>query len=409
MPRRRSRFLLAAGALAALAGAPARADDASSASNAPWQSPAQRSQARTVIPPGTPDSRCCGPVTNGKPAWVWSEYELQTLGWGNELPARGSAGVPEYAKANVNNTPARQKWISTFDGWIRATYTPMGAVTAPFREIYPDKATQDHVPVRYGVSETLYAPIVKAGKLTRTPAPPFGWINVFANQLPGTEAAWSMNVPGQMFAFTMAYDRDLRLTEPRSADTIAAEAAAVRARIGIDAPVYILDGLVVVLLTRDGRLPVRQMTVGEALDIAEPGIRRQQVREPSEPVMFEKRLQTVRMLRDKYAGRLDTPAFIRSLQFSTQDFYDGLDFFEPDERGNHYPLYTFDTATYAAARTDTPQWLAISFPRLRPNVQESWALRMVFDTMVDHFDYAYARDAVFDPQRVAGKPYRPRP
>lgn len=34
---------------------------------------------------------------------------------------------------------------------------------------------------------------------------------------------------------------------------------------------------------------------------------------------------------------------------------------------------------------------------------------MAHDTMVDHFNYAYVRDAVFDPQKVTGVTYQPRP
>ncbi len=371
--------------------------------------PAERSQARTPVALGTPDSKCCGPMTSaGKPSWVWSELELKTLSWGNELPVRGSAGAPEYVKLNINNTPARQKWITTFDGWIRATYTPMGTITALFREIYPEKATHDHVPIIYGANEVLYHPVVKKGKVDRSPSPPGGWINIYANQVPGVDPAWSVNVPGQNYAFVMGYDRDLRFTaEPLETARMNAEADAVRARIGIDAPVYLTASNVVVLLTRDNRLPARQMTIGEALDVAEPGIRRQQVRDPSSPTMYARRLEMVEKLRARYAGRLDRPAFIYRSQFSTQDFYDTEGMFEPGDKGNHYPLYTFDPPAYEGAKTDTPQWLVITFPRLRKG--DSWAQRMAHDTMADHFNYAYVRDAIFNPAKVAGQPYRPRP
>lgn len=374
----------------------------------PYVPPSERSQARTAVAPGTPDSKCCGPMTSaGKPSWVWSELELQTLSWGNELPVRGSAGAPEYVKLNINNTPARQKWISTFDSWIRATYTPAGTITALFREIYPEKATNDHVPIIYGANETLYHPVVRKGKVDRSPSPPGGWIQIFANQVPGHDPAWSVNVPGQNYAFVMPYDRDLRFTEPRDAAVVNAEADAVRARIGIDAPVYLTSQTVVVLLTRDNRLPARQMSIGEALDIAEPGIRAQQVKNPSPPEMFAKRLDMVQKLRARYAGRLDSPAFIYRSQFSTQDFYDGDGIFEPGSFGNRYTLYTFDPAAYAGAKTDTPQWLVIGFPRLTKG--HSWAQRMAHDAMADHFNYAWVRDAIFNPQKVAGQTYRPRP
>lgn len=375
---------------------------------APYVPPSKLPQTRTVLPPGTPDSKCCGPMTDeGKASWVWSEYELQTLSWGNEMPVRGSAGAPEYVKQNINNTPVRQKWISTFDSWIRATYTPMGAITEPSRDIYPDKATQDHLPIRYGANETLFSPVVKGGRIFRSPSPPFGWISVVANWVPGDNAAWSFNVPGRNYAFTMNYDRDAQPTEPRQVTQLSAEAGRIRGRIGVNALVYILSRSVVVLLTPDNKLPVRQMAIGETLDMADAGIRRQQEQQPSAPEMYAKRLQTVQRLRALHARALSAPAWVNHIDFTHQSFYTDDDLFAPGDRGNRYPLYTFDASAYAAAKTDQPQWLAITFPRLVGSY--SWAERMAHDTMVDHFNYAYVRDAVFDPQKVAGVAYQPRP
>lgn len=369
--------------------------------------PATLPQTRTVVPPGTPDSKCCGAMTDeGKPAWSWSEYELKTLSWGNELPTRGNAEAPEYVKLNVNNTPARQKWISTVDGWIRATYTPMGAITEVFRDIYPDNATQAYVPIRYGTTETLFSPVVKGGKITRAPSPPFGWITITPNSMLGDNAAWSFNVPGVNYALTMNYDRDANPTEPQQAAKLAAEAAALRARIGIDAPVYILSRAVV-LLTPDNRLPVRQLATEETLDMADAGIRRQQIKESSAPEMYAKRLQTVQRLRALHVRRLDAPAWVIHIDFTHQTFYTDDDIFAPGDRGNRYPLFTFEASEYAGAQTDRPQWLVVTFPRLVGSY--SWAERMAHDAMADHFNFAYVRDAMFDPQKVAGVPYRPSP
>lgn len=216
------------------------------------------------------------------------------------------------------------------------------------------------------------------------------------------------DVPGQSHAFVMGYDRDLHyVAEPKEVARLNAEADAVRARIGIDAPVYLTSQSVVELLSRDNRLPARQMTLGEALDVAEPGIRRQEARTPSDPVTFARRLEMVQKLRTRYAGRLDSPAFIYRSQFSTQDFDGGYDIFEPGSFGNRYPLYTFDAEAYAGAKTDVPQWLVIQFPRLGRG--HSWAQRMAHDTMADHFNFAWVREAIFNPQKVAGESYPPRP
>lgn len=375
---------------------------------APYVPPSKLPQTRTVVPAGTPDSKCCGPMTDeGKASWVWSEYELQTLSWGNAASVLGNAGSPQYIRQNINNTPVRQQWISTFDSWIRATYTPMGAIPQPFRDVYPDKVTQDHLPIRYGATEVLYSPVVKGGRIALPPSPPFGSIAVVANSVPGDNPAWSFNVPGSNYAFTMNYDREFRPTEPRQAAALTAEAARIRARLGIDAPVYILSRVIVVLLTRDNRMPMRQMAIGETLDMADAGIRRQQEQQPSAPEMYAKRLQTVQRLRALHARNLNAPVFVNHIDFTHQAFYTDDDLFAPGDRGNRYPLYTFDPSTYAAAKTDQPQWIAITFPRLVGSY--SWAERMVHDTMADHFNYAYVRDAIFDPQKVAGVAYQPRP
>lgn len=113
--------------------------------------------------------------------------------------------MPEYIARNINHSPARQRWITTFDGWIRATYQPMGAIAIPFREIYPEAIRQPYIPLQFGIDEQLYAPIVRGGKLTRTPSPHFGTIGIFANALPGHDPAALLNVPDQGYAFTMAW------------------------------------------------------------------------------------------------------------------------------------------------------------------------------------------------------------
>ncbi|MBN9319552.1 MAG: hypothetical protein J0I28_07700, partial [Caulobacterales bacterium] len=273
--------------------------------------------------------------------------------------------------------------------------------------IFPNKTTQDHVPIYYGVSETLYAPVVKGGKVYRSPSPPFGWINILANQVQGQEASWPFNMPGERYIFTMAYDRDFRLTVPQTDTKLAAEVAAVRARIGINTPVYLTSQLVVVLITRDGRLPVRQMTIGESLAAAEAGIRRQMVREPGPQAMYAEQLAGVARMRAQHALDLNAPASSRNSQFFHYLFDSDQDVFARNTDGSSYPIYTFEPWAYEGAKSDTPQWLLISFPRSAAS--NSWGEQMAYEDMVNHFNYAYARDAIFNPQAVAGVAYAPRP
>ena len=150
------------------------------------------------------------------------------------------------------------------------------------------------------------------------------------------------------------------------------------------------------LLTPDNKLPVRQMAIGETLDMADAGIRRQQEQQPSAPEMYAKRLQTLQRLRALHARDLSAPAWVNHIDFTHQSFYTDDDLFAPGDRGNRYPLYTVDAQAS----------VAITFPRLVGSY--SWAERMAHDAMADHFNDAYVRDALFDPQEVAGVAYSPR-
>ena len=335
-----------------------------------------------------------------------ADLKTRLFSWSDALPTHGNAGLPEYARANINNTPARQKWIDTFDSWIRKTYTPLGGVPQPFRNIYPDKVDyKDYFPIAYGMEEVMQDPAIKNGKVTRSAIPSLSHIFITANGLYGMEPAWTFNTPSQ-FAFTMTVDRDGRELNPQERAKQAALLADVHRRIGIDATVYMTAGYVNVLLTRDGRLPIRQLTIGEALDIADPGIRRQQAYEPRPPEVYAERLAGVQDMRARHAGELNAPAWVREFQYLDQSFSTSYDVFGPDEHGLKWPVYRFEPETYAAAKTDTPQWIIIAFPVVRENA--SARDRGIYAAMVDHFNYAYVRDLLFNPERVKGVAYTPR-
>ncbi|PSJ20237.1 hypothetical protein CVH10_18655, partial [Halomonas sp. ND22Bw] len=112
---------------------------------------------------------------------------------------------------------------------------------------------------------------------------------------------------------------------------------------------------VVVLLTRDGKLPVRQLTIGETLDRAEAGMRRAgSFSDGADQVMRN----GLAAMRARHAHELNAPAWITHERFSLQDFYNGETVYGRGDKDATYPVYAFDEATYDAARTDAPQWLA---------------------------------------------------
>lgn len=334
----------------------------------------------------------------------------RTFGWSEALETRGNAG-PAEARSNISASPLRQAWIDTFADMIKRSYSPFGGLPQAFRNINPyRKGMDDYRPVEYGVSFVIQDPTIKAGEITRSPIPSLTGVNLYANALPGAEVAWALSTPDKLY-FTMRFYPDGSLVDPQERIEQSAEIAAVKRAVGRDCIVMTLGGNMSVWLIPGNRLPVRAVTIGEALDAAEAGLKRKQASDqPSDPLTYNARMAGLTRARSRHAGDLNRPASVADFQFGLASFQGQNDPFESYMRQPTWPLYTVDPAVYARAAAGGPQWLVFSFPnpryRLMPRDKALYA------DMTQRFDYQSAYEAVLAPGATpasAKAAYAPRP
>lgn len=76
------------------------------------------------------------------------------------------------------------------------------------------------------------------------------------------------------------------------------------------------------------------------------------------------------------------------------------------QAGRHrhlYPVYRVDPATAARAKTEGPQWLLVQW---NGNLNDSLA-RDLHEAILGNFNFEYAYDFIFNPDKVKGQPYTP--
>ncbi|MBI1200572.1 MAG: hypothetical protein GC203_22145 [Phenylobacterium sp.] len=226
---------------------------------------------------------------------------------------------------------------------------------------------------------------------------------------PGAEPAWTLSTPDK-FYFTMRFYPDGSLVDPQERADQGAEIAAVKRAVGRDCVVMTLGGDFAVWLLPGGRLPVRPVSIGEALDAAEAGLKRKQASsEPSDPATYAARMAGLARSRARHAGELGRPAMVAEFQFGITSFQSDSDPFESYMGQPTWPLYTVDPAAYAAAAGGGPQWLVFGFPR--PRYRHEPRDRALYDDMTRRFDYQSAYAAVLAPGATpasAKAAYQPR-
>jgi len=355
-----------------------------------------------------------GPANAQAPAPA-SRAEIEALrtrpfAWTDALETRGDAG-PAEVKTNITSTPLRQAWIDTFADVVKRSYTPYGALPQAFRNIAPRRAGMDEYrPIEYGVTFVMQDPTIKAGKITRSPIPSSTLIYAYANSLSSAEPAWEFNRPDKLY-FTSRFFPDGAMVDPEERAKDAPEAATVKRAVGRDCIVMSANGGWAVWLIPGGRLPFVSVTIGEAIDAAEAGLKRRQAgKEPFDPGTYAARMAGIARARAVHARELNRPAFVRDYQFDSHSFQGG-DWtpFQPSINRVMWPLYTVDPTAYAKAASGQPAWLVFGFPRLKyNNMPRDQAL---YDAMTRRLDWSSLYDAVFAPGATpasAKAAYRPR-
>ncbi len=182
--------------------------------------------------------------------------------------------------------------------------------------------------------------------------------------------------------------------------------------------------MVAVYLSPNNKLPIRQLTRGEVLDMCEAAIPSEMKRLLGDPVTVNnnylkekynaraKELETVEKpkwkaniekLRKQYRNSLNEPAFIdNSNGILMSEFEYGDDIFEKSD-SKLYGVYTYEDGVMENSKKDKPLWICINW---MPVVETGNVYtREIHRSMTSYFNFDYVYDYFFNPEKVKGQPY----
>ena len=168
----------------------------------------------------------------------------------------------------------------------------------------------------------------------------------------------------------------------------------------------------VVIMTKDNKeLPFEKITIGEFFTEAEKQLPVWQKVNPTSPENFARAQKNLVRLKEKYKKKWND---IAELKLSGTDIglytfvnaiegYD--DMFDNKERVHTtFPILKVRKAALDLCKTDQPQWLVIRWTMGMAN--QAYNLHL-HESVMNNFNFKYAYDYFFDPEKVKGQPYKP--
>lgn len=365
-------------------------------------------------------------------------YKNSIIGWTKIYRYKGfskptQVDEKKYSIAQLSN-------IDSFANWMQATYTPKGSLgeikkyVTPKKDVYHERYNEA-VPPSYGANATSYT-FLKQNNGKWQPYLNFSinW-TIAANEIPLDYREIDFNTK-QNCLFTLPQYDDWFLKENPNSDE-----ANYKKLYSIDQhPItkkYIYYRLKpsklagvhhLIILSKNNRSPFLQVTIGEALQIAEAALT---IKYPEEKQTateqnsysasqlklatdnldkkFNNARETINKLRLKYKSKMDEKAYLKN-SYSIQDLANGADIFSNgDVKPNGYfnkelPLYKVDPEMQAKCSTDKPQWIVIKWFGGR---MDEICYKHMQESILNNFDFDYAYNFYFDPEKVKGKQYKP--
>ncbi len=338
------------------------------------------------------------------------------MGW---MKVYDHKATTEPLKVDNRVYPAAQRTIAAeLANWMQASYSPVGGlgdVVRTFPRLSPAE------PQSYGVVGKIYT-WLKYGadrKVEAYSGEHFSW-NVMVNGSFGSHADAISTPERSYFTIpTMAqqgYSEDLQKAVDLSGHPFLGQFPARMSRHSNNGS---RRG---VLLSKDRRLPFVKLTRGEYLDAvglaitrayeldkkriteAEQGIQQRIARAmTSVEERTAKRREVLQANRVKYQSRLQEVAEISTLEPDIMlehfpDVFEG----KGDSR-MRLPVYTVDAATRERCKSDTPQWVVVSWSaELHDPVSKH-----LYDAVLNHFNMEYLYNRFFYPEQVKGLSYAP--
>lgn len=328
-------------------------------------------------------------------------------------------------------SPAQQKLPALFFDWIKKSHQLVGAVNKSYALAEPSK--KDEVSsYAVGVNAAVWkAEWDNSGKIVKNQPHSEVPIQIITNYLIDATAISLLTIPGRPVFFRRSQNPDETFTDWGYGDKLVKQFQLEKhPQIGKYIVQYygcVGEGcqpMVAVYLAPNNRLPIRQLTHGEVLDMCEAAIPGEIKRLLGNPITVNnnylkekyaaraKELETIQApkwkaniekLRKLYSNSLNEPAFIRSINgIYMVDFENGDDIFETTG-SRKFAVYTYENGVMENSKQDKPLWICINWmPVIETGTVYS---RELHHSMISYFNFDYVYNYFFDPEKVKAQPY----
>jgi hypothetical protein len=345
------------------------------------------------------------------------------IGWWSVLPKKATTSI---TKSGYTFSVAQQEHLNEIIRWMHKTYSPVGGLGTFEKGFDADQGIKRYPPHVYGVEFRVWN--VTYDKRWMTPDGRFKPVSeeyraffMAANFIPESRPVIFLN-NNNRYVFTMPPDGSggEQLKERRKdSDT----------RIHPNVYPYITrqSEFQVIYLVPGNTLPVKTVTKGELLDMAESSIenvlksewervqaqfsdaKAQQDAFGVRKKTIEQYRLNIQQLRKKHQQTLDQPAIVDAADLTIYRFEVDRDPFEirdiENQRKQYYTVHQYTRELLDKCRTDQPQWIAIAVPfKTREDGNQEYEM---YTSVIENFNYAYAYNYFFNPEKVKGISYKP--
>lgn len=354
------------------------------------------------------------------------------IGWYSAVPKK--ATTPQTGEGKTFSVK-QQEHLNDIIRWMRQTYTPVGGLGTHkhgyFISAGEYRPIKRYPPHSYGVdfrvwnvSYTYNGRWLDAKGHFKPVSEEYTRFDVEVNTLPGTwPISWINN--DDRYVFTWEEDKT-------GSNLIGDERKKADARIHPNLYPWLTwqnKQAQSIFLVPGNKLPIVAVTKGELLQMAEESYETllkelkmtieqqfgssnkgavEKAYEARKKVM-EKHLLNIQKLKIKHGATLNEPAIVSNYSMNIYSFETDPDPFVIRELAlknkDYYRVYKYSKELLQKCKTDQPQWLNISVPyRTKADGNQEYEM---YKSVIENFNYEYAYNYFFDPEKVKGKPYTP--
>lgn len=352
------------------------------------------------------------------------------IGW---MKVYNFKGVKDPVKVDGKTYSAAQLSVcDSFANWIQASYVPKGGLgdvrKTVSERLGPYNQHTAALPLSYGVFAKTYFFLRYNSSHKIVPATNYNvsW-GIMANAVPPGWGIRDICSPTQYYFTLPSFEAAESGEEVRKIHDPANNKNTTPYISFWVKNVEAGNGTDYVLLCKNNQSPFIKVTKGEYLQLLEEAIPRIHEEErkklyereqgnlksmaPFMKLLDEKKEQRTAYLKkimDKYINRLNETA-LTSLQPSLYDLDNGRDVFsngymaDAESTAGRVPVYKIDPVMAELCKKDKPQWILISWWW---NPHDS-VEKHLHESIVGNFNFAYAYDFFFGPEKMQHQPYKP--